>query len=254
LIYILHSRNGSGTLDTERKIVTIKGKEIHLDPGLEVLPGDTLTAGGEKFVVKLPGPYDFSAATKRIAQIIQPWDAGVILSYASIGPGSSVLESGIGSGSLSYQILRAIGESGKLTSVEINPTYIKLARENVARLLPDSIVRRWKINEGDVSEFRTEERFDACILDIPEPWVPLTNVNSVMKQGSILCFYCPTYNQVERTVTTLEANGFHFLDSYEIINRRILVRSNATRPDNDIIGHTAFISFAIKLSGISARV
>lgn len=66
----------------------------------------------------------------------------------------------------------------------------------------------------------------------------------------MVCFYCPTYNQVEHTVDDLEKNGFRFLESHEIIDRKLMVRSNATRPDNDLIGHTAFISFAIRTSGI----
>ena len=253
MIYILYSRAATGTLDTERRIATVRGKDHHLDPGLEVLPGDSISVGGERFVVKNPGPYDFSSATRRVAQIIQPWDAGVILSYSSIGPGSKVLESGTGSGSLSYQILRAIGETGSLTSVEINPSYIKLARENVSRLIQDAIMKRWTTVEGDISEYQVGEKFDSCILDVPEPWSALRNVSALLKTGAILCFYCPTFNQTERTVNALESSGFHFLDSFEILSRKILVRNNATRPDNDVIGHTAFLSFALKLSGISVK-
>ena len=253
MIYILYSRTGSGTLDTEKRTATVKGKDHHLDPGLEVLPGDSISVGGERFVVKYPGPYDFSSATKRIAQIIQPWDAGVILSYSSIGPGSNVLESGIGSGSLSYQVLRAIGETGSLTSVEINPSYIKLARENVSRLLQDTIMKRWTTVEGDISEYRADGKFGSCILDVPEPWAALKNVSALLKTGAILCFYCPTFNQTEKTVNALDSSGFHFLDSFEILSRNILVRNNATRPDNDVIGHTAFLSFALKLTGISVK-
>ncbi len=149
--------------------------------------------------------------------------------------------------------MRAIGETGSLTSVEINPSYIKLARENVSRLLQDTIMKRWTTVEGDISEYRADGKFGSCILDVPEPWAALKNVSALLKTGAILCFYCPTFNQTEKTVNALDSSGFHFLDSFEILSRNILVRNNATRPDNDVIGHTAFLSFALKLTGISVK-
>ncbi len=253
LIYILYSGKASGILDTEKKTANVRGTVHHLDPGLEVLPGDSIWVGGDSYVVKNPGPYDFATATKRVTQIIQPWDAGVIMSYLSIRPGFRVLESGTGSGSLSYQILRIVGETGSLTSVEINSSYIKMARENVSRLVPSALMKVWTTLEGDISEFQSEEKYDACVLDIPEPWAALKSVSNVLKTGAMLCFYCPTFNQTERTVNALDTYGLFFMDSFEILSRRMLVRNNATRPDNDVIGHTAFLSFAMKLSGLSAK-
>ena len=75
-------------------------------------------------------------------------------------------------------------------------------------------------------------------------------MKKILKPGAIFCTYLPTFNQVEKAHTTFAKSGFYVLECSEILRRRILVREGATRPDNDIIGHTAFLSFFVRCSGL----
>lgn len=247
---ILRSQNETGILDTGSNIVTLKGKEIRLDPNLVPAAGDIIIIRGQEFIVFEPDPVLFPDFSRRTAQIIQPWDAAVILHYCSISPGKKVLESGIGSGALSLSILRAIGSGGRLTTVEINRGYVENASRNV-RISTDA--SNWEIVEGPVESFSSDEKFDVAVLDVPEPWAAIQNVSKLLKKGGWICTYSPTYNQLEKNSMALKQNGFHVHSSVEILKRDILVRENSTRPDNNIIGHTAFMTFAVKLSGSSIR-
>ena len=252
-LFLIRSERNAGVLDTDSGSVTIRGKVSRVDPHLVVQEGDFLMIKGEKFLVKGFSPFDFPLVSRRGAQIIQPWDSAVLTSYCAIFPGSTVLESGVGSGSLSYVILRHLGGHGKLVSVDIDATAISLASENLKSLLTPEEFSAWGPVTGDVNEIALKQLFSAVILDVPEPWAALPTVKASMKPGAVLAFYCPTFDQVEKTFIELEKNDLLFLESMEIINRRLLVRTNATRPDNDMIGHTAFLSFAVRKSGITAR-
>lgn len=243
---IIISQNGTGLIDLGTNTVKLKGKDIQLDPNLVPSPGDRLRIKGEEFTVVEPEPQFFPEFSRRTAQIIQPWDAAVILHYCSIGPGRKVLESGIGSGALSFSLLKAIGDAGKLTTVEINSTYIEKARSNVSLSMEP---KNWEIVEGSIESYRSEERFDAAILDVPEPWEAVKNVSTLLRNGGKLCAYSPTYNQLEKNAQSMKRNGFYVYNNMDILKREILVRENATRPDNNIIGHTAFMTFGVKLSG-----
>jgi len=55
---------------------------------------------GYKFYILKPLPPDFIIYLSRKTQIIYPEDAGLILLYTGIGPGSMVIEAGCGSGAL----------------------------------------------------------------------------------------------------------------------------------------------------------
>ncbi len=83
---------------------------------------------------------------------------------------------------------------------------------------------------------------------MPEPWECVDNLKNNLKFGGYFITYSPTFNQAEKNVLSLNKNNFTVLETVELIKRNILVRENATRPDNNIIGHTAFITIAVKLN------
>ncbi len=253
-VYSLFSRNKRGIINSETRTAKIDGRNISLDPGKEIGPGDLIRLGGETFIVKRITPADFPHSVRRGAQIIQFWDSAFILSYMGLIPGSSVIESGIGTGSMSFSILSALAGRGRLLSVDVSSEAVELARSNVEGILVEEYTSIWETEIGDISSVQFSGIFDFCILDVPQPWEALERISGNLRPGAMLCFYCPTYNQVERTFTDLEKHGFKFLESHEVIDRKLLVRSNATRPDSDLIGHTAFLSFALKTSGISVKL
>ena len=248
---IVKSQNETGLLDTATNTIKLKGKDLQLEPNAVPGPGDRVRIRGEDYTVLEPDPVFFPDYAARTAQIIQPWDAAIIIHYCSIFPGKKILESGIGSGALSMAILRALGKDGKLTTVEINGAYIGKAEQNV-RI--GASTENWEIVEASIETYKTTGKFDAAILDIPEPWAAIPNVSTLLKKGGRICTYSPTYNQLEKNVVALKQNGFLVDSNVEILKRELLVRENATRPDNNIIGHTAFMTFGIKLSGSILRV
>ena len=73
---------------------------------------------------------DFVLNMPRGATIIYPKDSAAILGLADIGPGDFVLEAGAGSGALSISLLRAIGNSGSLTSYEKREDFAAIAKKN----------------------------------------------------------------------------------------------------------------------------
>jgi tRNA (adenine57-N1/adenine58-N1)-methyltransferase len=109
---------------------------------------------------------------------------------------------------------------------------------------------KWEIVNMSIEDYSRGSNFDAGILDLPEPWKAAKNLRRLISCGSVLCTYLPTYNQVEKTLEAFSENGFYHIETDEILRRRILVRKGATRPDNDVIGHTAFISAFVRTSGI----
>lgn len=248
---LLRSGKSSALLDQKTNSVEFKGKKLQLEPNLIISPGDVVTIKGEQFVALGPDPIFFREFARRTAQIIQPWDAAAIISYCSISPGKKVLESGAGSGALSASILHALGKTGQLTTIEIEQTNIDAARENV---LKTSSLDNWNIVHSDISEYDSDDRFDAAVLDLPEPWEVVGKVAKYLRIGGRICCYSPTYNQLEKNVKALKENGFHVFENMELMKRTILVRENATRPDNDVIGHTAFMTFAVKLSGRDTKI
>ncbi|MCL6090832.1 MAG: methyltransferase domain-containing protein [Candidatus Thermoplasmatota archaeon] len=246
-ILILKSRKMTGILDTITNRVTLGGRTFSLSPQAVLSPGDTLKLQGDEFLVLTPSPHLFRDYAKRSAQIIQPWDVASIIFHCSIKEGSRVLESGAGSGALTTALISAVGKSGQVTTVELDKKNIDLTRKNLDLVFHD---HSWNAVNGNISTIDLDGKYDAVILDIPEPWNSIDNVRRFHIPGGRLCCYSPTYNQLEKNVAALTQSGYYVEESFELIKRDILVRDGATRPDNDVIGHTAFLTFAVKLSGI----
>ncbi len=249
-VLFLKSNKSTGLFDPDRNIARIHGKEYSIPPNLVVSAGDLLEIKGEKFAVLHPEPSNFGEFATRTAQIIQPWDAAAIIHYCNIAPGHKVLESGVGSGALSAAILNAIGVEGLLTTVEMESKNIENAKGNLQLI---SEFTNWEIINSKIEDFESSDRYNSIVLDIPEPWEVVEKLSKNLLNGGKICCYSPTFNQMEKSVSALKKSGFLVIESMEILKRDILVRENATRPNNDIIGHTAFMTFAVKLSGRSTK-
>ena len=247
-ILILKSSDDSGLLYTGANVAVIRGKKVQLDSNLAVSPGDTISIGRDRYIAMAASPVYFKDFAERGAQIIQPWDASIIIRYCNIGPEMNVLEAGAGSGALSYSILTSLGNIGSLVTIEKEQKYVELAKKNLSTI---SDFKNWILINGDITTVKLDRKFDAAVLDIPEPWNALENISRYVRPGSIISCYLPTFNQVEITVLSLHKFGFYYLETFEIVKRNLLVRESSVRPDNNMIGHTAFLVFAVRLSGIA---
>jgi len=78
--------------------------------------GKQITLGNKEFWVLKPSLQDKLQGIKRQAQIILPRDAAQIIINCSIEPGQTVLEAGIGSGSLTIALANYVSPNGKIIS------------------------------------------------------------------------------------------------------------------------------------------
>jgi tRNA (adenine57-N1/adenine58-N1)-methyltransferase len=115
--------------------------------GLE--DGSVVTSsGGTPYVALRPLLADFTLAMKRGAAVVYPKDAAQIVAMADIFPGARVIEAGAGSGALSCWLLRAVGESGTLTSYERRPDFAAIAQRNVETFYGGPPAN-WRLIQGD---------------------------------------------------------------------------------------------------------
>ncbi len=236
-------------------ITLLEGHQFHTNKGfldhddiIGMTSGTRLytTLGTEVFAFR-PGIEDLAMKVRRHTNIVYPKDLGLILTKLSIGPGMHVLECGTGSGALTLALAWFVGEDGGVTTVERRPEFVENARENVRAT---GLLDRVSFLLGDLTDVRLPEHaFDACVLDLPEPWTVLDPVWRTLAPGAPLCAYVPTVNQVEHVTMALASHGgFARLETVEVLVRPYKVARGATRPDFRMVAHTGFLTFARTLA------
>src|SRR5881628_2077523 len=96
-------------------LVALEGDTISV-PGLGVLKADKLrgsiggsiAVGGESLLVLRPSARDLAETLVRKAQIITAKDIALLLYYADVKPGDTVVEGGSGSGAVTVALARAV--------------------------------------------------------------------------------------------------------------------------------------------------
>lgn len=201
------------------------------------------TSGGSRLLVFRPTLADFALKMKRGAQLVYPKDIGLILVYADVFPGATVVEAGTGSGSLTLALARAAGDSGRVISYELREDHHARAAENISSWYeglggkPENL----DLRVGDVFEGVPERSVDRIVLDLPEPWRAVGTTTESLASGGILCSYLPTVPQVSQTVEAMRAGGFVLLNTFEGLLRTWNVEGQSVRPDHRMVAHTGFI-------------
>lgn len=206
------------------------------------------TSTGMVLVAFRPRFADYALKMKRGAQVIYPKDLGPIITYADVHPGARVLEAGTGSGALTIALLRSVGPTGRVVSYELREEHGEQAATNIEDFLgelPDTL----ELRSGDVREVAgTSERFDRCVLDLPEPWEALETLRAVLEPGGVICAYLPTTIQVQQLVLALPAGGFHHVETFETLRRGWHITERSVRPDHRMVAHTGFLTLARRLA------
>lgn len=201
------------------------------------------TDTGATMLLIRPRLADFILKMKRGAQVVYPKDLGPILIYGDIGPGMTVVEAGTGSGAVTLALARAVGETGRVVTVERRPDHAAQAKTNIERWF-GGIPPQVEIREGEVAGVVAEVRPERIVLDLPEPEETIRVAAEHQPTGGVMCVYLPTVPQLQSAVDAARASGgFSEIEIKEFLFRDWNVSGRSVRPEHSMIGHTGFLMF-----------
>ena len=238
----------------------VPGGEVHTHHGvlaheslIGVSEGTVVTnTHGIDYLVFRPLLDDFAMSMPRGAAIVYPKDAAHIVTFGDIFPGAVVVEAGVGSGALTLSLLRAVGQTGSVTSFERREEFATIAAANIESFFgeqPDN----HRIVLGDlVAELPGQfgpDSVDRVVLDMLAPWECVDAVAEALVAGGVLVCYVATVTQMSRTAEALKAHGgFTNIEHFETLVRGWHVEGLAVRPDHRMVAHTGFLVTARRLS------
>ncbi len=199
---------------------------------------------GIYFTTLKPSLTDYIMKSSRNTQIIYPKDAALIVMFSGIGPGSRVIESGTGTGSLTTALAHYVGSTGKVYTYELRSEFQKNAAKNLERA---KLISHVEMKSGDVTLGYEERDVDAVILDLAVPWLVVPHAFTALKPSGVLVSFSPTIDQVVKTTEALRENGFVFIETIECLMRTMQVERGKTRPNTMMTGHTGYITHARKI-------
>ncbi len=232
------------------------GKNFHTHKGS--FPHDELIGAPEGSVVRTTGNVaylalrpllpDYVLSMPRGAAVVYPKDAGQILAFADIFPGARVVEAGVGSGSLSSFLLRAIGDQGMLHSYERREDFADIARQNVERYFGGPHPA-WQLTVGDLQDNLSDTDVDRVILDMLAPgsaWRPSPRRSS--PAASCAATWPPPPSSPGPWSPSGRSAASTSRPPGETMIRNWHIEGLAVRPDHRMIGHTGFLLTARRLA------
>jgi len=232
------------------------GKEWHTHKGWIVhdeiigLPEGSVvaTTAGLKFTAFKPLLADYVLTMPRGATIVYPKDAAMIIGLADIYPGARVLEAGVGSGALTISLLRAVGPTGKVNSIERRADFAENAHANVSNYFGEK-PSNWSLSVGDLQDQNFESEYDRVVLDMLAPWECVDLAARALRPGGVFLAYVATTTQLSVTAEALKDDGrFTEPESSETIVRGWHHEGLAVRPQQRMIGHTGFLIQSRKMA------
>lgn len=234
------------------------GEEFHTHRGIlrfddligKVWGSEVVTHTGKVYYMLQPSLSDIIQDLRRNTQIIYPKDIGYILITMGIGPGTTVLEAGTGSGALTVALSWSVGPQGHVFSYDVRPEMQNLARKNIERLgMSDRVTFKMR----DISQGFDETGVDSLFLDVPNPYDYLGQARAALKPGGHFGTILPTTNQVIRLLDDLYKYDYAFVDVCEVILRYYKPVSDRFRPTDRMVAHTGFLVFARPMVHIAKR-
>lgn len=241
----------------KRYLRTLEGTDdIHTGDGVLKMAdlvaaayGDAVpTHIGKSYRVLKPTLYDcIKLGIKRQTQILYPKEIGYLLVKLGIGPGIRVIEAGSGSGSFTSALSFAVGETGRVYTYERRPEFSALNAKNLKRIGLGGNVEH---HVHDIAEGFKETGVDALFLDVRDPWTYVPHIASAVMPGAPVAFLLPTISQVSELLLALEQGPFSEVEVCEILIRRWKTVPDRMRPEDRMIAHTGFLTFARRLEKI----
>lgn len=232
------------------KIIDLRGGKIKHEEIIGKDEGERIISStGERFFVFRPTLSQFSIKMPRKGQIIYPKDIGIILMWADVFPGATVVEGGVGSGALTLALLRAVGPEGKVISYEIRKDFAQQAKSNIENFMGK--VNNLQIKLKDIYQGIDERGVDRVILDVPEPWEVVDHAAASLKNGGFFLSYVPTALQIKRLVDRMvESRCFTHIQTIEVLIRPWNVEEMSLRPVHRMVAHTGFITVGRKIKDL----
>lgn len=173
---------------------------------------------------------------KRLAQIINPKDAGHII--ATVGNDyKRVLDCGAGSGALSI-FLAKMNSKAKIFSMDIREDHLEHAKKNVKEFGMKNV----EFLLGDIYEGIPKKKLDLVTLDVPEPYRVVKYLKDVCNHGAYIVGYSPCTNQVLDFVNEL-GDEFFVVKVVEIQERFWEAGGRKIRPASLGAQHSGFLTF-----------
>ncbi|MEK6808161.1 MAG: methyltransferase domain-containing protein [Nanoarchaeota archaeon] len=199
--------------------------------------GFVKTNTGKELSIIEPYFIDLYKRIKRAPQIISLKDLGIIISETGINSKSRVVDAGCGSGALACFLANIVKE---VISYEIREDFLRVAEENKSALR----LKNLKIVHRNIYENIEEKNIQLITLDLPEPWLVLSNAEKSLKHGGFIASYSPSIPQTIDFVNTMKKNNnFVHTKTIEMIEREWEIEERRVRPKTTGIMHTGFLSF-----------
>lgn len=232
-----------------RTITLAAGKVFHTHRG--GIPHDEIIgqqsgwvvsdATGTSYLCLRPLLDDYVLGMPRGAAVIYPKDSVRIVGLAGLGPGDRVAEAGVGSGALTCYLLKAVTETGHVTSLERRPEFAAVAERNVTTWFKERPAH-WDLQIGDMATDLNVRDLDAVILDMLAPWECIDSAKDALAPGGSLIAYVATTTQLSRFVETIREDGsWTEPRAEESLVRTWHLDGLSVRPDHRMIGHTGFL-------------
>lgn len=200
-----------------------------------------MASGGTEYLVLKPLLDDFVLSMPRGAAVIYPKDAARIIGLTGLGPGGRVAEAGVGSGALTCWLLRAVGPTGQVHSMERRAEFAEVARRNV-RTWFGCEPAGWSLSIGDLAGGIGASDLDAMVLDMLAPWECLDSAAAALAPGGVLVGYVATTTQLSHLVESIRVHGaWTEPRAEESLMRTWHLDGLSVRPDHRMNGHTGFL-------------
>ena len=155
-----------------------------------------------------PTPELWTKVLPHRTQILYLPDISLVCHALELKPGSVVLESGTGSGSLTHSLIRAVAPSGHVYTFEFNRVRAEAASEEI---VAHGLTEHCTVTHRDVEALgfpdELEDRCDAAFLDLPGPHKCIPSVAKCLRPDGVVCSFSPCIEQVQRCCQALEAEG-----------------------------------------------
>ena len=215
--------------------------------------GTTVKFSQSKVMIAIhPTLAEYTLKMPRGAQVIYPKDLAMIPMWADVYPGARVFEAGVGSGSLTMALLRAVGDRGCVISYEVREDFAATATKNIERFMGKPHNHFLRIDDAykgiATSDGLSARPFDRVVLDLPEPWRVVPHAARALRMGGLYLSYVPTVPQMMQTVEALEESQvFALVQNFETLLRTWNVKGRSVRPDHRMVAHSGFITVARKV-------